>query len=169
MRVLLLFILCFQDLALREIRPQTEPDDLKKFIERIVTDDELKTMLFSYDYHGDHPLFIAYNKVVKEVMDTAAYNHGWNWEYEIDLKFGDKYVYLREHDFLFIEAVSYYLQFDSIFFKNDRAFLHLRTNTMNTKLQELFYFEGLIEFRKEGNTWFISNKKLREKNKESKW
>ena len=71
-----------------------------------------------------------------------------DWQYGIDLTYANKKVYVREYGFFHIELVKYYLQFDEIDFKGDRAVVKLRTNTMDIKLPELYLFRGRNHFQK---------------------
>jgi hypothetical protein len=156
------------NLLISKVTSVSSQDDFHRLIALIVTDEQLEKKLFAYNYHGDHPLFIAYTDVIKKTIDTTFYGRMVDWQYEIDLAYGSKKVYVREYGFFHIELVKYYLQFDEINIKGNRAVVTLRTNTMDIKFPELYYFEGEIIFKKNGNEWYLFRKKIKEKDKKSR-
>ena len=161
----IVLIVVLGNLLISKVTSVSGQDDFHRWIGLIVADEELEKKLFAYNYHGDHPLFIAYNDVIKKTIDTTFYVRMDDWQYRIDLAYASKKVYVREYGFFHIELVKYYLQFDEIHIKGDRAVVRLRTNTMDIKFPELYYFEGEIIFKKNGNEWYLFRKKIKEKDK----
>jgi len=164
----IVLIIILGNLLISKVIRVSAQDDFHRLTGLIMADEELEKKLFAYNYHGDHPLFIAYNDVIKKTIDTAFYARMVDWQYGIDLAYANKKVHVRKYGFFHIELVKYYLQFDEIDIKGDRAVVRLRTNTMDIKLPELYYFEGEITFKKNGNVWYLFRKKIKEKDKEAK-
>ena len=164
----IVLIVVLGNLLISEVSSVSAQDDFHPLIGLIVADEELEKKLFAYNYHGDHPLFIAYNDAIKQTIDTTFYAQMVDWQYGIDLAYASKKVYVREYGFFHIELVKYYVQFDDIDIKDDRAIVRLRTNTMDIKLPELIYFEGEIIFKKNGGEWYLFRKKIKEKDKKNR-
>jgi len=163
----IVLIIILGNLLISKVIRVSAQDDFHRLTGLIMADEELEKKLFAYNYHGDHPLFIAYNDVIKKTIDTAFYARMVDWQYGMDLVYAGKKVYVREYAFLHSRLVKYYLQFDEIDIKGDRAIVRLRTNTMDIKLPELYYFEGEIIFKKNGSEWYLFRKKMKEKDKKA--
>jgi hypothetical protein len=152
-----------------EIHAQTYEDNFAGIIKSIVQDPEISTWLFSYDYHGDYPLFIYYDSVVSNSIDPAAYNRNPNWRIGFDLKFQDRNIHVREPGFIFSERLAYYVKLISVKIDGDKALVCLTTNTFSGKQPGLRYFVAELNFRRQNGSWVLVKRKIEEKPKDSKW
>lgn len=140
---------------------QEQSDDLYQLIGKIISDEDLKTVLYTYDHFGDGVLFMAYSDAVKNAMDTSRYTHLDSWKYHIMMEFSGNRVYLAGYGYLLAKLIKYYLQLDEIAIEENEAEIKFRTNSMDQKLKELYYLEGKIVFEKKGSDWSIVYKRIK--------
>lgn len=140
---------------------QMKDDVVYQLVEKLVIDPKLNSILYAYDHKGDHPLFIAYNDVLKNSMDTSKYLGYRDWKYQIDMSFSDNRVFVRNDAFLFSRLIKYYIQFDRIDIENNKAILKVSARTMDAKVDGLFYFVGSIDLIRDVTGWKIVKTDLR--------
>ena len=83
----IVLIIILANLLISKVAGGSAQDDFHRLTGLIVADEELEKKLFAYNYHGDHPLFIVYNDVIKKTIDTTFYARMVDWQYGIDLTF----------------------------------------------------------------------------------
>lgn len=143
---------------------QIQRDNLQELIDKMIMDKELNTIFYSYNHFGDSVLFMAYNEVIKNAMDTSKYVHLDSWKYHIMMNFSGNRVYLAGYGYLLGKLINYYVQLDEIIIEEREAKIKFRTNTTGQKVNNLFYFVGEINFEKrQDDNWCITRKQLMEK------